>query len=97
MVNPAYRFGEQHSDNLRAVDDLRISLANEATAIHAPINLPSWVCLAQMRTFLASKGEKRPLAMAKADHAASAFGGGRTSASCNSGKSVRWIAARLRS
>ena len=67
--NPACRFGVQQPDKLRAVDDLKKSLTNEATAIHFPPNLPSWGHVAQMCTLLSSRGGERPIAMAKADHA----------------------------
>ena len=40
-VNPAYRFGAQQAEKLRAVDDLKRSSANEATSVLTPINLPS--------------------------------------------------------
>ena len=40
VANPAYRFGAQQADELRAVDDLKKSITNEATAVRGPINLP---------------------------------------------------------
>ena len=68
-VNPAYRFGVQQAEKLRAVDDLKRSRTNEATAVTTPINLPSWDHIANMCIFFRKQGETRPLAMAKADHA----------------------------
>ena len=39
-VNPAFRFGAQQGEKLRAADDLKRSRANAAAAIRAPANLP---------------------------------------------------------
>ena len=36
VVNPAYRFGAQQADNLRAAGDLKRSATNEAAAAHTP-------------------------------------------------------------
>ena len=68
-ANPAYRFGVQQVDKLRAVNDLKKSLTRGATAIKTPINPPSWGQFVQMRTLFFSEGEARPLSLAKADHA----------------------------
>ena len=68
-VNPAYKFGAQQAEKLRAVDDLKRSSTNEAATVLTPINLPSWDHIAEMCTFFRKQGETRPLAMSKADHA----------------------------
>ena len=67
-ANPAFRFGVQQADKLRAVSNFKKGLSSEATFISTPINLPSWGHIAQMR-FVRPKGGSRPLAVAKADHA----------------------------
>ena len=41
VVNPAYTFGVQQAEKLRAVDDLERSSTNEAATVRSPINLPS--------------------------------------------------------
>ena len=51
-VNPAYRFGVQQADKLRAIDDLKRSSTNEATSVLTPINLPSWGHIAEMCIFV---------------------------------------------
>ena len=68
-ANPAFRFGVQQGEKLRAVDDLKRSATNDATSVATPINLPSWDHIAQMCALYYLKGYRRPLAMAKADHA----------------------------
>ena len=68
-VNPAFRFGVQQVDKLRAVDDLQGSSTNEATFIKTPIGLPSWNHITQMCMLFDLKGESSPLAMANADRA----------------------------
>ena len=40
-ANPAFRFGVQQGQKLRAVDDLKRSATNDATFVATPINLPS--------------------------------------------------------
>ena len=69
QANPAFRFGVQQGEKLRAVDDLKRSATNEATFVATPINLPSWDHIAQMCSLYYLKGDRRPLAIAKADHA----------------------------
>ena len=69
MMNPAFRFGAQQGAQLRAVDDLKRSASNDATFVSTPINLPSWGHIAQMCALFHLKGDRRPLAMAKAGHA----------------------------
>ena len=69
LANPAFRFGVQQGRKLRAVGDLKRSATNDATFVATPINLPSWDHIAQMRALYYLKGDRRPLAMAKADHA----------------------------
>ena len=68
-MNPAYRFGAQQADKLRAVDDLKKSMTYEATATREPIDLLSWGQLAPMCMLFVSVGGKRPLPSAKADRA----------------------------
>ena len=69
LANPAFRFGVQQGSKLRAVDDLKRSATNDATFVSTPINLPSWGHIAQICALYYLKGDRRPLAMAKADHA----------------------------
>ena len=68
-VNPAYRSGVRQGEELRAVDDLKRSATNKATAARAPIDLPSWDHITQTCEPYSRKGGRRPLGMAKADHA----------------------------
>ena len=68
-ANPAFRFGAQQGQKLRAVDDLKRSATNDATFVATPINLPSWGHIAQMCALYYLRGDRRPLALAKADHA----------------------------
>ena len=68
-ANPAFRFGAQQGKKLRAVDDLKRSATNDATFVATPINLPSRDHVAQMCALYYLKGDRRPLAMAKADRA----------------------------
>ena len=68
-MNPAYLCGILQADELWAVGDLKKSMTNEAIAIKAPINLPSWTHLAQICMLFVSEQEERPLAMATADRA----------------------------
>ena len=42
IANRAYRFGAQQADKLSGVAELRRSSTSAATAVCAPINLPSW-------------------------------------------------------
>ena len=68
LVNPAFRFGVQQGEKLRAVDDLKRSQTNRAAAIRTPVNLPTWDHFsAVIRTFQEAKMSEG-LAMAKADH-----------------------------
>ena len=69
IPNPDFRFGDQQVDKLRAGYDARRSSAGEATLVKAPSYFPSWDHGALMRMLFDKKGEVRPLAMAKADHA----------------------------
>ena len=69
LANPAFRFGAQQGLKLRAVDDLKRGATNDATSVSTPITLPSWDHIAQMRALFHLKGSRRPLAMAKTDHA----------------------------
>ena len=48
LANPAFRFGVQQGQKLRAVDDLKRSATNDATFVATPMNLPSWDHIAQM-------------------------------------------------
>ena len=41
-VSPAYGSGVRQGQKPRAVDDLKRSATYDATAIHTPIDLPSW-------------------------------------------------------
>ena len=68
-VGPAYRFGVRQGEKLRGVDDLERRAANRAAATHAPIDLPSREHIAQLCELCGREGDRRPLAMAKADHA----------------------------
>ena len=67
-VNPALRFGVQQAGRLRAVGDLRRSFTYKATSAHTPINLPPWSHAAQLCEYYSAHGDRRPLAMARADH-----------------------------
>ena len=69
IANPTFRFGVQQGSKLRDVDDLKRSATNDATFVSTPINPPSWDQIAQMCALYYLKGDRRPLAMAKADHA----------------------------
>ena len=69
IPNPDFRFGDQQVDKLRAGYDARRSSAGEATLVKAPSYFPSWDHVALMRMLFDKKGEVRPLAMAKANHA----------------------------
>ena len=68
-LNPAHRFGVQLAGKLRAVVDPTRSVANSATAVHAPINLPSRDHVAQLSHLDRCRGKSRPLAIAKVGHA----------------------------
>ena len=69
VASPAFRFGVQQGEKLRAVGDLERSSPNGATFIAPPVNLPSWDHVAHTCSLFSLKGDRRPLAMAKADHA----------------------------
>ena len=69
IAGPAFRFGAQRVDKLRAVDDLKRSPAKKATVVKTTINLPSWGHIAQMCMLFDMEGEACPVALAKADHA----------------------------
>ena len=60
VVNPAFRFGAQQVDKLRAVGDLRRSSANEATPVKTPTNLSSRGHISQKRMLFDREGESRP-------------------------------------
>ena len=67
-VSPAFGFGAQQGQKLRAVDDLKRCQTNRAAAIETPVNLPIWGHFsATIRTFRES-GVQGNLSMAKADH-----------------------------
>ena len=52
LANPAFRFGAQQGEKLRAVDNLKRSQTDRATAIRTPVNLPIWGHFAAViRTF----------------------------------------------
>ena len=66
--NVAFRLGVEQAEKLRACDDLKHGLANQACRVHTPIKLVSWDHLSQLcRTF--AKGG-RDWALFKADHEA---------------------------
>ena len=67
-IAPTYRPGAQQSDKVRAVDDLNGRSTNEAAAVHAPINLPSWNHLASITKKLRERGLSAKLGLAKTDH-----------------------------
>ena len=69
VANPAFRFGVQQGEELRAFEHLKRSSTNDAAFLATPINLPSWGHIAHMCSVFHLKGDRRPLAMAKADHA----------------------------
>ena len=66
--NVAFRFGVSQADKLRACDDLRHSLTNEACAVLTPIQLVSWDHIAQL--FKSMCGANRSWHLFKADHQA---------------------------
>ena len=66
--NIAFRFGVPQSSKLRACDDLRHSLTNEACAVTSPIQLVSWDHIAQIFRLVCSDG--REWQLFKADHEA---------------------------
>ena len=66
--NVAFRFGVEQASKLRACDDLRHSLANQACLIATPIQLVSRAHLAQLCK--RSCGDGRDWALFKADHEA---------------------------
>ena len=69
VANPACRFGAQKGEKLSAVDDIERSSTNGATFLNTPINLPSCAHVAHTCCLYYLKGDRRPLATAKADHA----------------------------
>ena len=69
IASPAFRLGAQQFDKFRAAGDLKGSLTNEAVAVRAPINLPLWDHIAQLRDLFRLRGDGRPVDMAKAEHA----------------------------
>ena len=98
---PSFPLRGQQPDELRGVDDFKKSLTDEATDIQTSRNLPSRDHVARMCTLFASKGGRRPLAIAKADHAdalvaAPTFGDGRADGGCSLNKPVRWFLVRPR-
>ena len=68
VANPAFRFGVQQGEKLRAVDDLKRSSTNDATLIATPLDLPSRDHIAHTCSLCYLKGDRRPLAITKADH-----------------------------
>ena len=69
VVDQAYRPGALQTDKSRGVGNLKRRSTNEAAAARAPINLPSWGHLAQLRDIYRFRRESRHFTMAKADHA----------------------------
>ena len=69
LATQAFRFGVQQGPKLRAVDGLERSATKDATFVSTPVSLPSWGHVAQMCALFRLKNDRRPLAMAKADHA----------------------------
>ena len=68
LANPAFRFGVQQGDKLRAVDDLKRSQTNRAAAVRTPVNLPTWDHFSAVIRSFQERGLSENLAMAKADH-----------------------------
>ena len=68
-MNPAFRFGGRQGEELRAGGDVKISAADQATAVRDPTNLPSWDHIAQICELYGREGGHRPLAVAEADYA----------------------------
>ena len=66
--NIAFRFGVEQAEKLRACDDLKHGLANQACRVHTPIKLVSWDHLSQLCRSFAKDG--RDWALFKADHEA---------------------------
>ena len=55
--NIAFRFGVEQAEKLRACDDLKHGLTNQACRVHTPIKLVSWVHLSHLcRTFAKDGG-----------------------------------------
>ena len=68
-LNPAHCFGVQRAGKLRAVVNPTCSFANSASVEHAPIYHPSRDHVAQLFGLYRSRGNSRPLAIAKVGHA----------------------------
>ena len=66
--NIAFRFGVEQAEKLRACDDLKHGLTNQACRVHTPIRLVSWDHLSQLCRTFARDG--RDWALFKADHEA---------------------------
>ena len=69
LASPVYSFGAQLAAKLRDVGDLKRSFTDAATAVHPPINPPSWDHIAQLCGLSRLRLDPRPLASAKADRA----------------------------
>ena len=67
-LNFSFRFGVEQGEKLRAVDDLRQSLTNQATFINTPINLPTWDHFTSLTNLLRDLMPNASLAMGKTDH-----------------------------
>ena len=64
VANPAFRFGVQRGEELRAVGYLKRSSTNGATFVPTPINLPSWADAARTRPLFQLGGDRSPLSIA---------------------------------
>ena len=67
LTNPASRFGLQHGEKLRAVDDLKRRQADRAAAIQTPLKLPMRGHVAAIIQTFREKGTSGSLAMASAE------------------------------
>ena len=61
VANPAFRFGVQRGEELRAVGYLKRSSTNGATFVPTPINLPSWADAARACSLFQLGGGSSPL------------------------------------
>ena len=68
-VNPAFRCGVKLDEKRRAMGDLKQSEANKASAIHTPVNLPTWGLRAQVCRRLRKVGALGRLGMEKVNRA----------------------------
>ena len=69
-VNPAFRFGVNQEEKLRAAGALKRSRTNAASAIHSPLNLPTWDHFAAVVRMFEEGRAAEGLAFAKAGHGA---------------------------